>query len=262
MGVLNSLFSALLMYSRIPAPQVEWKEENRRYALCFFPVIGAVIGVLLIGWRLLCLWLGFGDCLFAAAAVALPLIVTGGIHMDGYCDVADAQASCASREKKLEIMSDPHIGSFAVIRAAVYFILQFGLFSQCSLSLAGDRGHIIWLVALGYPVSRALSGLAAVTLRSAKKQGALQAFVLPAHKHVTIAVLAGILILCGSMMIWLEPLAGAAELAAAVLVFGWYRQFAYRKFGGVTGDLAGYFLQVCELAELAAAVFAGSIAVL
>lgn len=259
MGVLNSLFSALLMYSRIPAPQVEWKEENRRYALCFFPVIGAVIGALLIGWHQLCLWFGIGSGLFAAAAVGIPFAVTGGIHMDGYCDAADAQASCAPKEKKLEIMSDPHIGSFALIRAALYLFLQFGLFSECGGS---DRTHTIWIIALGYPVSRALSGLAAVLFRSAKRQGALQAFVLPAHRNVTIAVLTGIVIVCGGLMIWLEPFAGTAELIAALLVFGWYRRFAYQKFGGVTGDLAGYFLQVCELAELAAAVFAGMSAAL
>ena len=46
--MLNSLFSAFLMYSRIPVPQVEWKEENRRYSLCFFPVIGVVLGIIQI----------------------------------------------------------------------------------------------------------------------------------------------------------------------------------------------------------------------
>ena len=40
MSMLKSLCSAFLMYSRIPVPKVEWNEENRRYALCFFPVIG------------------------------------------------------------------------------------------------------------------------------------------------------------------------------------------------------------------------------
>ena len=48
MHILRSFASAFLMYSRIPMPQVEWKEENRRYALCFFPLIGAVIGAVFI----------------------------------------------------------------------------------------------------------------------------------------------------------------------------------------------------------------------
>ena len=128
--MLRSLCSAFLMYSRIPVPKVEWKEENRRYALGFFPLIGAVIGGLLILWRIICDRLGIGQFLFAAGAVFLPVLVTGGIHLDGFCDVCDARASYADRAKRLEIMSDPHIGSFAVMKLCLYLILQTALFSQ------------------------------------------------------------------------------------------------------------------------------------
>ncbi|MBQ6212893.1 MAG: adenosylcobinamide-GDP ribazoletransferase, partial [Ruminococcus sp.] len=67
-----------------------------------------VIGGLLIVWRIVCDCLGIGQLLFAAGAVFLPVLVTGGIHMDGFCDVNDARASYADKEKRLEIMSDPH----------------------------------------------------------------------------------------------------------------------------------------------------------
>ena len=60
--MIKSLISAFLMYSRIPMPQIEWKEENRRYALGFFPLVGAVIGGMLILWRCLCNILGFSQC--------------------------------------------------------------------------------------------------------------------------------------------------------------------------------------------------------
>ena len=120
--MLNSLFSAFLMYSRIPAPKTDWKEENRRYALGFFPVIGAVIGVSLILWRYICNIIVTGDIIFAAGAVCIPVIITGGIHIDGFCDVTDARSSYADKEKRLEILSDPHIGSFAVIHICLYFL--------------------------------------------------------------------------------------------------------------------------------------------
>ena len=69
----KSLISAFLMYSRIPMPQVEWKEENRRYALGWFPLIGAVIGGLLLLWRMFCTRFQCGQMLFAAVAVLLPV---------------------------------------------------------------------------------------------------------------------------------------------------------------------------------------------
>ena len=105
MTIVKSLACAFLMYSRIPMPQVEWKEENRRYSLAMFPFVGAVIGGLIILWTYLCGILHSGKWLYAAVCCVIPIAVTGGIHADGFCDVTDARSSYAPREKKLEIMS-------------------------------------------------------------------------------------------------------------------------------------------------------------
>lgn len=247
--MLRSLCSAFLMYSRIPVPKVEWKEENRRYALGFFPIIGAVIGALLILWRIVCDRLGIGQFLFAAGAVFLPVLVTGGIHLDGFCDVCDARASYADRAKRLEIMSDPHIGSFAVMKLCLYLILQTALFTQvASVKTAA-------VIACGYVLSRALSGLTAVTFKSAKSEGALQSFVRPSHKNITLAMEAFFITLSTLSAVFFMPVQGLSAAAAAVLVLLWHRYSAYRDFGGITGDLCGWFLQVCEIAMLAVAVF-------
>ena len=56
------------------------------------------------------------------------------------------------------------------------------------------------------------------------------------------------------------PAGFCAAVAAAILVYLWYIQMARREFGGLTGDLAGWFLQVCELGCLAAMVLAREIA--
>lgn len=248
MILLKSLCSAFLMYSAIPVPRVEWREENRRYALCFFPLVGAVTGGVLMAWRYLCDLLGAGDMLFAAVACAIPIAVTGGIHLDGFCDVVDAQSSHAERPRKLEIMSDPHIGAFAAIWLGVYLLLQFGLFTQT---------RDVAVVAIGYALSRAMSGLAAVTFKSAKSGGTLQNFVRPAHRTATIVVLAVIIAASAAGMVAVSPVRGGAAVIAAAGTFLFYRVFAYRQFGGITGDLAGFFLQICELAVLAGAVAGG-----
>ena len=85
--MLKSLISAFLMYSRLPMPKIEWKPENRRYALGFFPLVGAVIGFLWLVWYQLCTRFAIRPLLFAAGAVLLPVLITGGIHLDGFCDV-------------------------------------------------------------------------------------------------------------------------------------------------------------------------------
>ncbi len=247
--MLRSMLSAFLMYSRIPVPKVEWKEENRRYALGFFPLVGAVIGGLLILWRLICNELAAGQFIFAAGAVFLPVLVTGGIHLDGFCDVNDARASYADRDKRLEIMSDPHIGSFAVIKLCLYLIIQTALFS------AVNSLRLTIVAACGYVVSRGLSGLSAVTFRSAKSTGTLQSFVRPAHRNITAAICVIWAAVSAGAAVVILPVQGAALVISAILVMAYHRFTSYRDFGGITGDLCGWFLQMCEIVMLAAVIF-------
>lgn len=253
MHIIKSLFSAFLMYSRIPVPQVEWKEENRRYSLCFFPLIGAVIGGISLLWYFFCREFGVNAFLFSAFLTAIPIIVTGGIHLDGFCDVCDAKACCGSRERMLEIMSDSHIGAFAAINLTVYVLLQTGLFSQI------NNISVMSICSIGYIQSRAWSGLGAVTFKAAKKSGTLQSFTDPAHKNITISVEIAILLLTSLAMILIEPICGISAVCGGTAAFVYYRIFSYRKFGGTTGDIAGYFLQICELLIIAFAVIANII---
>lgn len=242
--MIRSLISAFAMYSRIPMPMIEWKEENRRYALCFFPLIGAVIGAIMLLWHWLCGVLGAGDLLFAAGCTVIPIAVTGGIHLDGFCDVSDAKASCADREKALEIMKDSRVGAFAVIDVVLYLLVQTALFSELRNTSA------MLCAALGFVLSRSLSGLAAVTLRCAKKSGTLQDFSLPAHKKITVTALSCTAVLSAVLAVIFSPAAGIAADVGAALSFAYYRSFAYKRFGGITGDLEGWFLQICELTVL------------
>ena len=136
MRVIRSLFIAFSTYSRIPVPQVAWTDENRKYSMCFFPLIGAVIGLLLWGWLALCDVLGFGALLRGAVGALLPILVTGGIHMDGFMDTSDALASWQSPEKRLEILKDSHVGAFAVLGCAGYLLLDAALLSELPMTLA------------------------------------------------------------------------------------------------------------------------------
>ena len=58
MRLMNAFVIAFSTYSRIPMPRAAWSEENRRYAMCFFPLVGVAVGLLLWGWLALCDALG------------------------------------------------------------------------------------------------------------------------------------------------------------------------------------------------------------
>jgi adenosylcobinamide-GDP ribazoletransferase len=123
----NIVFGIILAFqflTRIPMPiSCPWTEQTIKWALRFYPIVGLVIGMLLnvvfqlepyvpiwfISFLLLSVW----------------IFITGGLHLDGWMDVADAVGSNAPLEKKWEIMKDSHIGSFAVI--SLLFLLVWKL---------------------------------------------------------------------------------------------------------------------------------------
>ena len=170
MRLLNSLDIAISMYSKIPVPTVDWNEKNMKYAMCFFPVVGVITGILQfgIGYALL-EYTSCGKFFFAAVMSLIPVLVTGGIHLDGYADTIDAISSYGDREKKLQILKDPHTGAFAVIGLCVYFVAV--------LALWGEAGaFMLPIAACMYSLSRAFFGVSVVSFFPAKNNRLVRTF--------------------------------------------------------------------------------------
>lgn len=135
MIVLQTIAVAFAMFSAVPVPQFAWNEKNMRYALCAFPLVGLLCGAL---WCV-CGVLPLPAPARAAGFCLVPVWVTGGIHLDGYADTCDALASYGDREKKLEILKDPHCGAFAVIRLCSYFAAYLCLAACVQFTPPGGR---------------------------------------------------------------------------------------------------------------------------
>ena len=240
MTVLQTIAVAFAMFSALPVPQFEWNEKNMRYAMCAFPLIGLVCG----GLWCLCGVLPLPELARAAAFCLVPVAVTGGIHLDGYADTSDALSSYGDREKKLEILKDSHCGAFAVIRLCCYFVAYFGL---CGSVRFTPRAGLCWTLAL--VLERALSGFAVAAFPLAKDTGLAHTFATAAGGFF---LLVGWFALCCGWQMALTVLGGGALAAAALLAMSRYYFVAKKQFGGITGDLAGWFLQRAELWMLAA----------
>lgn len=244
MKALRSVALAFTMFSRLPMPKVAWREDNMAYALGALPLVGLLIGLLLPLWQYLCALLACGPLLRAVGLTLLPLLISGGLHLDGLADTADALASHALPERKREILKDPHCGAFAVIAIVAYLLLFLALAAELP-------ARPLWLL-LPLPVlSRALTAIATLTFPSCGQQGLADAFRAAASKGALIAALLWAAA-AAAALIWLEPLRGAAICGAAVLSFVYVRRLALRQFGGISGDVAGFLLQLSELLMLAA----------
>ena len=242
-NLFESMLIAFSMYSKIPMPKVEWNEKNMKYAMCFFPMIGIVIGVCVQIIGTLLIKSTFGSLFFSVIMTLLPIMITGGIHLDGFLDTMDALSSWGDKEKKLQILKDSNSGAFAIIGMGCYLLCNIALWSEVSVEM-------LPLIFCTYVLSRALSGYSVVTFQTAKNSGLAKTFQDAAQKNrVKITMYCWIVISFGCMLVY--NLKNAITMfVAGALFFQYYKYLCKKQFGGITGDLAGYFLQVFELLML------------
>lgn len=251
--LLRSLAVAFSMYSRIPMPRTNWDKESMRYAILFFPLVGTVIAAALFGLMRLFGYLGLSPVFSAVILTAAPLFITGGIHLDGFCDTCDALASHADRERKLTILKDPHIGAFGVIGLCVLLLLQLGAWHQ----ICGTPAFFPPVCA-GYVLSRTLAGLAVLRFPKTGPSGLAAVFSVGAAGGLPAALLL-VAVAVTLLTEFLPPgLAGLLIPACYLLCFVRFRHMALRGFGGITGDLAGYFISASETAALLLAALLGA----
>ncbi len=248
--MLKSIAVAFSTYSSIPMPQFTWTEKNMRFSMCFFPLIGAVIGGLMLLADYVCSAMSVTPIFRAALLTALPVLITGGIHMDGFLDTIDARRSFKGKEERLRILKDPHTGAFAVIYTGVLLLMSFGLSAE-----TGSR-QVLLACALSFVTARCLSGISVVSFPKARQDGSLKMMADASHKRVRFVLILELLFTAAAELA-AAPWSGGAAIFTQGILFYYYRRMAERDFGGTTGDLAGWFVTMAEFAALCAAVLAG-----
>ena len=249
--MMKAILIAFSTYSKIPMPHFKWDPKALQYSMCAFPLVGAVIGAGEFAiWYLFGFLLQWSEVFTAALLTIFPILITGGIHMDGFLDTVDAKSSYKSKEEKLQILKDPHTGAFAIIRGCLYFLIYFGCMAEVVHALnreiqsgtqSGAPAHAMRLM-----LERALSGLSVLTFQKAKKEGMLADTARLVNNRSKVIMFVW-LIACIAAGCVIQPVAALVVAGITILMFFYYRFMSYRTFGGITGDLAGYFLQMCEL---------------
>ncbi len=208
-------------------------------AVAWFPLIGTLLGFLLAMADTL-LALIFPPPVRCALLIALWILLTGALHLDGFLDSCDGLLGGWTPEKRLEIMRDERVGAYALAGGILLLLLKF----SALLSLPGR-----WEALLIAPtLSRWSMSLAIVAFPYARAEGLGRLM-----KDQTGWLQAAIATLLALATAWfVGRLAGLVLMPFAAITMGLLARFTVKRIRGLTGDVYGAINEIVELAVLLA----------
>ena len=235
----NAFCMCYSMFTALPCPYRPWDEDARDMMLVCLPIVGALLGLLWAALGALGMAL-LASALRAALIAALPWLLTGFIHLDGYMDTCDAILSWRPLEQRLRILKDVHTGAFAVVGLGL--LMMFNYAAACGLEWIDLKALLFVPV-----ISRCGSAFCVLTLKPighseyAKTEG---------KSAQRLAVFVMWLVCVIACAVWLKGAALALLIETAVYAAA--MAWACRTLRGVSGDVAGFALSASECAALIA----------
>ena len=241
-----SFLAALRFLTIIPLPgRCEASPEELGRSIVYFPLVGVIIGVILVGLNWL-LGLLLPSALTNVLLVVSLVAVSGALHLDGLVDTCDGLAGGKTVEERWQVMDDSRAGGFGIIGVCCLLLVKY-----VALNNVPARWLMLTLVLMpllsrwtmvyalfAYPYAKP-SGLGKVFKQGASRLRFVVATVITLVAAVVLARLAGFIMLAGFIImlaIWVIALAVATYLKG--------------KFGGLTGDTYGAINEVAEVCIL------------
>jgi adenosylcobinamide-GDP ribazoletransferase len=214
----------------------DWQPGDSGRAGIWYPLVGIVIGGLVwLVWRVLILY--FPSLIVGVLTLSVWIFLTGGLHLDGLADCCDGLLVSGTRERRLEIMKDPHLGAFGSI--GLFLVLFIKAAALSLFTLSSGMGIILaatisrWFILPAGLLPLAHPGGMGADFACGLRRGAI---------FITAILPLGLAFLLGMQGFW----AVLTAMLAAAAVLG----FAYNRINGVTGDVFGMLVEVTEVAVL------------
>lgn len=245
--LLNGFLINLQFFTAIPIHvELPMDKQHLKGAVQAFPLLGLLQGGIYAGLFYLMLeYTPFSNLAAAFLLWLMIILLTGGIHLDGWMDASDGYFSYKDREKRLEVMNDPRTGAFGVISVIVLLSTRFLFIYEITVNVHAASYLLIAAIPL---LSKSVMGLLLLTVKSAKKEGLGALFQSAASPKdlwtyaVYLIVSLALVILFNGGLYYLTIL-----FVAAFLILLFCRRKAIKWFGGITGDILGAAVEGTEL---------------
>lgn len=231
---MNSVLAAFALLTIVP---VRRPPDFSARVFLSFPLVGAALGAALAAalWALRAV---FPPLISAALVTALWALLTGALHLDGVSDAGDALLATTTRERRLEILRDVHLGAFGATALILVLLLKFSALvaaAPVSLFLAAVLARWAMVYAAAFPLARS-EGMAVLVAKSLTRREIAGATI------VTFFLVAPF------------GLRGAGAWIASALVATLLARLANARLGGLTGDIYGMICECVEVTTLLALV--------
>ena len=236
---MKRFFIALQFLTILPIrikPKI--KDEDFGKSLAYFPMVGMLIGLIL---ALSSFFFGFlPHTVSAILILVVAIVITGGMHLDGFADTCDALYGSKPRERILEIMRDSRIGVMGTIGIVSLLLLKFTL-------IANIPKDILWKALIMMTVfARWAQVLACFTSNYAREKGKAKHFIEYNGKG---EFLTGCFFTI-ALSLLLMKFKGVILLAISLLPVFLFMSYVKRRIGGMTGDTIGATSEIAEVALL------------
>ena len=249
----RALACAMQFLTRVPlATRTIFGNKDYANSLAWYPVIGLVLGGLV--WLSGVALAGLSSTsLTAALVLAVWVLLTGALHLDGVADCADAWVGgFGDREKTFQILKDPRSGPIAVVVLVLVLLIKW---AALEVLLGSEHWSIIWLIPL---LARGAMPYIFWRLDYVRSSGLGAAFVEGLSRQ---RILISLLFLVVIAVLSLTGQLGILVLFVVVslLIYLWWKRASYQKLGGFNGDCAGALVEFLELGLLfGLAIYTGS----
>jgi adenosylcobinamide-GDP ribazoletransferase len=233
-------FLIALQFLTVLPFNIKGKIEEKDFggSLVYFPIVGFLIGLFLVSAAYMSAFLP--SLVRSVLILVAWVIITGGMHLDGFADTCDGFYGRRSKEEILKIMRDSRIGTMGAAGVTILLLFKFAMLSSI-------QPENLWTALIITAVfSRWSQVLACTTSEYARDDGKARYFIEYA-KGVGMFMGALFTLILSWFLMQAKGVILFALLSITVFLF---IQYAERKIGGMTGDTIGATNEVAEAAAL------------
>lgn len=234
----NGFLLAWQFFSVVPInKQLDMNAKSVTWMYAFLPIVGLLIGSIISGGVfVLTNYSDVSSLLLAILIVIMFIILTGGLHLDGWIDMSDAFFSYGEKEKRLEILDDPRTGAFGVISVFCLLLLKVGVIYEMLLN--GHEEIIPFIIFIPF-IARLGMLIYFLKMNTAKQTGLAAYFksiIIPRKLMLIISVFS---IAFFGVWIYFSMYSLFVLVIVTLLSIFFYRKWSQKHFGGMSGDLLG-----------------------